>query len=315
MKRWKQKAIVQKVISYLPFDHRINFLFQKYVTRGVALTDEYFDDRLSHARTHLDNFRRLSGQEVPGRTLEIGTGWYPVVPIALFLTGVEQIHSVDLRPLISRARIATTIRRYLQAHEAGQLAPGLAVIPERLAALTALLARWRWTPLSEMLRAIHVRYLVEDARHLSLPDDSIDLVHSNNTLEHIYPAVLVPILEEFKRVVRRDGGVMSHFIDMSDHFAHFDRSITIYNFLRFSDRAWQLIDNSVQPQNRLRLPDYLDIYRTIGVPTTDVVHRPGNPGALAGMALAARFAAMPAEQLAVSHCHISSRMSAEARPA
>ena len=46
----------------------------------------------------------------------------------------------------SRARIATTIRRYLQAHEAGQLAPGLAVLPERLGELAALLARWRWTP-------------------------------------------------------------------------------------------------------------------------------------------------------------------------
>jgi hypothetical protein len=315
MKRWKQKALVQKVISYLPFDHRINFLFQKYVTRGVALTDAYFEDRLSHARTHLHNFRRLSGQAVPRRTLEIGTGWYPVVPIAMFLSGVDQIHSVDLRPLISRARIATTIRRYLRAHAAGQLAPALTVVGDRLSTLSALLARWRWTPLAEMLRALHIRYLVEDARHLSLPDDSIDLIHSNNTLEHIYPAVLVPILQELKRVVRGDGGLMSHFIDMSDHFAHFDRSITIYNFLRFSDRAWQRIDNSVQPQNRLRLPEYLDIYRALGLPATDVVQRPGNPAALAGMALAARFAAMPAEQIAVSHCHITTRMSIEARPA
>ncbi len=315
MKRWMQKAIVQKVISYLPFDHRINFLFQKYVTRGVALTDATFEDRLSHAATHLENFRRLSGKAVPSRTLEIGTGWYPVVPVALFLAGVDQIHSVDLRPLISRPRIAVTAQRYLQAHAAGRLPASITVRGDRLSRLRGLLAAWPRMSLSSMLGAINVRYLVEDARHLSLPDDSIDLIHSNNTLEHIYPAVLAPILTEFKRVVRQDGGVMSHFIDMSDHFAHFDRTISIYNFLRFSDRAWQWIDNGVQPQNRLRFPEYLDLYREVGVPATEVVRRPGNPDALAGMALAARFAAMPPEQLAVSHCHISSRMPAGAQPA
>ena len=52
MKKWKQKAIVQKIISYLPFGQNINYLFQKYVTKGENLNDEYFLDRLNHAKTH-----------------------------------------------------------------------------------------------------------------------------------------------------------------------------------------------------------------------------------------------------------------------
>ena len=36
------KAIVQKTISYLPYSNRINYIFQKYVTKGINRTDNYF---------------------------------------------------------------------------------------------------------------------------------------------------------------------------------------------------------------------------------------------------------------------------------
>ena len=54
---------------------------------------------------------------------------------------------------------------------------------------------------------------------------------------------------------------MSHFIDMSDHFAHLDKSISAYNFLKFSKTQWKLIDNSIQPQNRLRICDYTTLLK------------------------------------------------------
>ena len=51
----------------------------------------------------------------------------------------------------------------------------------------------------------------------------------------------------------KPDGLHSHFIDMSDHFAHMDSSISIYHFLRYSEAQWKRIDNSIQPQNRWRL--------------------------------------------------------------
>ncbi len=65
---------------------------------------------------------------------------------------------------------------------------------------------------------------------LNIKSDSVDFICSNNTFEHIPADILSAILREFKRVIK-PGGLMSHFIDMSDHFAHFDSRITIYNFL------------------------------------------------------------------------------------
>ena len=50
---WIMKAVVQKVISGLPASYRVNYLFQKYFTKGIKLTDEYFEDRLRHASNHL----------------------------------------------------------------------------------------------------------------------------------------------------------------------------------------------------------------------------------------------------------------------
>lgn len=65
MRKWKQKAIVQKIISYLPLSHKINYIFQKYVTRGVNLSDEYFYDRLGHARDHINSYQQYSDLQIP----------------------------------------------------------------------------------------------------------------------------------------------------------------------------------------------------------------------------------------------------------
>ena len=306
VKKWVLKAIVQKTISYLPGRRGINFLFQKYVTKGVFLSDEYFYDRLGHAREHLAGYRRFAGQAVPATCLEIGTGWYPVVPIAFFLAGATTIYSVDIEFLTSTERLKTTLHRLVDAADQGRLAEYVAVQPDRYAVLKQLLAEIDRVPLDDALRRLHITYLIEDARQLSLPDDSLDLINSNNTFEHIYPAILIPIMAEFRRVVKKRGGVMSHFIDMSDHFAHFDHSITIYNFLRFSEAEWAMVDNSIQPMSRLRLADYHRIWRDLQIPISAETTRPGSVAELATVPLAAPYATQPAADVAVSHCHLVS---------
>ena len=85
MKKWIQKAIVQKTISYLPASQKINYFFQKYITKGIYLKDIYFYDRLNHARAHIKSYQEYSNNNMPNISLEIGSGWYPVVPISFFL--------------------------------------------------------------------------------------------------------------------------------------------------------------------------------------------------------------------------------------
>lgn len=303
MKKWILKAIVQRTIAYLPYASQINFLFQKYVTKGVFLSDEYFYDRLGHGRDHLISFQKYSGKSFPESSLEIGTGWYPVVPVAFFLAGTTKIYSVDITFLTSKQRVKTTVAKFLESFENGRLKEYVAVNNERMRALKDLFANYDSYTLQEVLQKLNVTYLVEDARKLSLQNDSIDLVNSNNTLEHIYPEILIPILKEFKRVVKKQQGVMSHAIDMSDHFAHFDKSISIYNFLRFSTTQWKWIDNSIQPQNRLRFSDYQKIFSDLQLPIIEQIFRPGNSIEVAQIPLAKPFSDMNPEAVAISHCY------------
>ena len=302
--KWILKAIVQKTISFLPYAHRINYFFQKYVTKGVQLSDAYFEDRLGHAKTHIEFWEKYSDGQPLRSTLELGAGWYPVVPLALYLYGAENIRTADITRLTNARHVQTTIRKFLEYAEDGRLSGFIRMKPERLEQLRALVEkRIDFEPL---IRALHLEYLIGDARHLPLPNDSIDLVHSNNTFEHIYPGILAGLLQEFKRVVR-PGGVHSHFIDLSDHFAHFDPSITIYNFLRFSPVAWRWIDNSIQPLNRLRISDYRRLYREAGIPIDAEVLRPGNVAELRSVPADALFLANSEAENAVSHGHLISR--------
>jgi ubiquinone/menaquinone biosynthesis C-methylase UbiE len=309
MKKWKQKAIVQKTISYLPFGQNINYFFQKYVTKGENLNDEYFLDRLGHAKEHIHYFQKITGNFFPNSSLEIGTGWYPIVPISLFLVGSEKIYSVDIKMLTSKERILKTLNKFLEFHNSGKLKDYINYSSERFKVITSILENDENYDLDQILQLLKITYIIEDARKLSLADNSIDLVNSNNTFEHIYPELLIPILKEFKRVVKKQNGVMSHFIDMSDHFAHFDKTINIYNFLQFSDKQWKWIDNSIQPQSRIRIYDYKKIYEDLNIPTFELTFREGNINELKSVTLDSTFSNKSLQEVAISHCHFVSDMS------
>jgi len=306
---WILKAVIQKAISLAPASHAVNELFQKHVTGGVKLDDRFLDDRLTHLRSHLTGYREIAGRPFPRSTLELGTGWYPVVPVGLYLAGADEIHTVDVASLTTRERVTATIDALLDMYGSGRLSEFLFVKPERARALGDLRRTADGMSGPDMLERLGVRLLVTDARDLPLPDGAIDLIHSNNTFEHVPPEVLAGILTEFDRVAA-PGSVQSHFIDMSDHFAHLDKSITIYNYLRFSPRAWRLIDNGVQPQNRLRYGDYRRLYDELGLTVVKEFHRPGDLEALRSVPLHAGYRDRDPAELAISHCHLYS-----ARPA
>lgn len=310
MKRWQLKAVVQKGASFLPFPHHVNFLFQKYVTKGVNLTDNYFTDRLEHANAHIRAFGRCSPGKKIAASLELGTGWYPVIPVSLFLHGVDRAYTVDVTEHCGAGNIVATLRMFRDYEERGKLGVYVEMQAERRKELLRLARKAEQLTQRELLDNLHIHYLVTDARRLPLPAQSVSLITSNNTLEHIYPEVLRQILLEFKRLAA-EGCIMSHFIDMSDHFAHFDRSITIYNYLQYSKRQWKWIDNSIQPQNRLRISDYRRIYADLGIPITEELCREGSMDELSTVRVHQEFRAIPPRELAISHCLLVSKMAAD----
>jgi hypothetical protein len=305
--KWMLKAVVQKLIAFFPQREKINYLFQKYVTKGVELTDTYFDFKLTHARDHLQYFRQYGQMPLEQATvLELGLGWYPVVPIALYLSGVDRIISIDIQDWMTNESQLITIRKFREWHDQGYLQDYLPNIDEqRWAAMLALTQKSTAPGLEEISQTIRLEPRLQDARATDFGESSIDYICSNNTFEHIPKLILADILREFKRILK-PAGVMSHFVDLSDHFAHFDHNINIYNFLRFSEKQWRLIDNRIQPQNRLRWRDYLQLYAELGIPMTDQSTRPGDLSLLDKVPLAGQYQDYTPEELAISHGYLVS---------
>lgn len=301
--KWILKVIIQKIISWLPNSQKVNFFFQKYITKGVHLSDQYFSDKYTSAVDHLYYFQK-HGKTDSFHVLELGSGWYPVVPIALFLAGSDSVLSFDISPLMNKKGILESIQKYLDWHKDGKLEDLKPYLKEdRLSALKLL--NDESLSQDELLKGLGLSLKVKDARNTGEPSNSFDLICSNNTFEHIYPNILKPIVAEFQKLLKT-GGIMSHFIDMSDHFAHLDSSITIYNFLKYSKSCWGRIDNSVQPQNRWRFKDYLDLYQRLEIPLLDQKIRPGNTEEVKTLKLHSDYSNYTLEEIAVSHGYVVS---------
>ena len=117
MRKWWLKAVIQKIISLCPFKNKVNFIFQKYITNGVNLTDELFNNKMVHCHDHLECCKLKNTNK--GRFLELGTGWFPVIPIALYLAGANEIISIDINPLINRQRFLETLVNPLKSFRFG----------------------------------------------------------------------------------------------------------------------------------------------------------------------------------------------------
>jgi SAM-dependent methyltransferase len=301
MKKWVLKAVVQKIISWLPASHKVNYWFQKNITKGVRLSEQYLHDKLRHAHDHL-RLAHKAGLKRDFVSLELGTGWYPIVPILMFLAGAKKSVTVDLNPLMTYQNLSDTVlklqawlqqgklRNFDQFMDEARKKQFLKITPGEL-------------DFEALKEALNLDYRVGDARALPYSEDFFDLIHSNNVFEHIYPDVLEAILWEFGRILKPKG-ISSHFIDMSDHFAHLDSSIGPYNFLRFSQKQWSWIDNSVQPQNRWRLSDYEQLYAKLGLVIKELELRKGEPQVLSHIKLNREFLGYKKSDLAITHAHL-----------
>lgn len=303
MPSWILKAAIQKGISLLPAHRELHFWMQKYLWRSLQITPDFLEDRLSHCHKHLTAWRAQSSKDLPEQVLELGTGWFPVVPMGLRLCGVPHIMTIDQWPHLKLEFVRELWTSLRELNREGKLRQWLPDCQAEALALFDFPPPTDPKNLPAFLDSWGIKHLVEDARALSIADNAIDLVISNNTLEHISPSLIRQILPELNRVLKSTG-VMSHYIDLADHYSYSDSSISPYHFLRFTEKQWTWIENSLQSQNRLRISQYRQLFQEQNLKIVAEMNEWGPIEALKQIPLRAPFDQMKREDLGVTYSHM-----------
>ena len=293
--RWLAKAALQRGMGAVPQGERLNYVFQRHVLRSLPAGESVFRRKFSRALQHLGAYEE-HGPGAPREQAvfyEFGAGWDLAIPVAFAALGVGRQVLVDIRPSVRLELVNDSLaalerlRPELEAEAGRELRPVGGALDS----------------LDELEPRLGIRYLAPcDARDTGLDEASIDFVSSTDTCEHIPGEDLAAIFRECRRLLR-PGGAFSCRIDLQDHYAYFDRSLSRYNFLRFSDRSWRLVNSPLHHQNRLRSPDYLRLVRDAGLEL--VSETPSGPSAeglaeLSGLPLAERFRGYTPEELGVT---------------
>lgn len=250
--RWLIKAALQKALSSCPAGATFNYFLQRYVTHGLPRGRGELAEKFNNAVTHYQAAQRWGGLgRGPFNAYEFGTGWELAVPMCMYVLGVRAQTLVDLRPLVRWELLADAWAKL--DHIAAEVGPAAVAGGHPLADLGGPPPK----TLAGLRERLGIAYHAPcDARMTNLPAGRFELVHSTEVLEHIPPKDLAPILRECGRLLA-PGGVISLQVDMQDHYSYFDAGISAFNYLRFGDVAWSLINSGLHYQNRLRLPDYL----------------------------------------------------------
>jgi len=291
MRYWVLKALVQGAISVLPRNQYWNYLLQNYVSKSLCFSNSKFDLKLRECKKHLENFFSLS--HVHNKTsfsvLELGTGWYPIIPIGLYLCGATRVWTIDRTHLLSRTRVKEVLRLFVKYAEIGNLVKILPWIrTDRIVKLRNALEETGFSSGPDILEKLNIYAIVCDARETGLEGSSIDFIESNTTLEYIPKDIVKGIFIEYRRLASPTA-LMSHFIVTGDHYADFDKSITPFNFLRYPNWQWRLFNNSLHYQNRLRISDYRRIHQTAGFKILHEYNDKGSPEHLDNIPIAREF--------------------------
>ena len=89
------------------------------------------------------------------------------------------------------------------------------------------------------------------------------VVISRNVLEHVTPFDLEAMHKQAFTYLEKDSFVI-HQISPSDHRAYTDKNLSLWDFLQYGPDEWNHIQTRFDYHNRLRLPQYLAIFKKCG---------------------------------------------------
>ena len=198
------------------------------------------DYKIESTRISLETIIRIldkNGFELKNKhVIELGSGWLPILPYLLkYLSNASRVDTYD-------------INKHYKVSE--------------IVKLNVLFSKKYGVPKSTFDGAFQ---LPKDIRYFSYTDIcngnfiNADLVVSRFVLEHVPPESIIKIHETFREKLK-SGSYIVHLISPNDHRAYSDSSLSLYDFLKYSNEEWDSIQTKFDYHNRLRLPQYLQLF-------------------------------------------------------
>ena len=260
--RWYIKALIQNIIFLLPqsLSIKVYFIVQKKFGR-LKKIDYLAVTRLMSGISIWEKILKLNINPVNKIFYELGSGKVPILPIALWLMGAKKIISIDKDLYFSNDLFFEFIRYLKSDQENISYIMNNKCIKERLEKLIHFPFQESDDIRSALKDNFSIEFLsIENKNQKTIVTESIDFYISYSVLEHIDIKVLNEVLLDSKNILKNDG-LQIHFIDYSDHYAQTDRTISRLNFLKFSDRIWNIFSsNFFMYVNRLRHDDFIKLF-------------------------------------------------------
>lgn len=242
---WKVQAFRAVVVHNAPGYDRLRRWKRR--RSGYAPNLSNFKSTCSSLSKQLD-LMRACGLAPAGKTImEVGSGWFPLIPLLYRCLGAKHVVMTDVSAHMDIETLHTA-RRFVLEH-----------LPE-LAGTLNFDARQDWLR-GGSFEDLGLAYLAPfDPMRSEL---EVDMIVSRTVLEHIEPRVLKALAVRWHSFVKPKG-FMVHSVDHSDHREHVDKTLSRIDFLTWSETAWDLAARIAIQQWRLRHSDYERLFAATG---------------------------------------------------
>ncbi len=169
------------------------------------------------------------------KVVELGSGWVPILPYQLLLEGkVKWVDTYDVNEHYHHKEIDKLNQYYAKQYDFEIQKKGKYELHQSV----------NYFPKTDICEGEF---------------EDVDLVVSRFVLEHVPPESIKEI-HRFLNANMKSGSYILHLISPSDHRAYSDTSLSLQDFLKYSQEEWDKIQTKFDYHNRLRLPQYLELF-------------------------------------------------------
>jgi len=236
----KSKNTLFKILNILP-EKVGNSIYHKI--------QEWFDSNSIHYKIKSSQisyltFERLTkkaGISISDKSvIEIGSGWLPLMPYFFkYMGNISAVETYDLNKHYNKKNISNLNQEFSEKFgiPVERAQNGKFNLPEGI----------RYYPKTDLTK---------------VPIKNAELLFSRFVLEHLSPLDIKRLHQKFKKELPE--AYIIHLISPSDHRAYLDKNLSNQDFLRFNEEEWEKKQTRFDYHNRLRLPQYLEIFKDLG---------------------------------------------------